>query len=145
MLTKKEFDKFREEANVAMEAIANKYGFNAHCGNIGYTDNSFNLSVKMSAQSVGGMSFEQAEFEKVCHLYGFSKEDFEKEFTYLDSDFILTGFNTRARTTPVLAINKKDGKKYRLSERAVLSVLGVTKSSEVEKPKEKPVDIFDLL
>ena len=112
MLTKQEFASFRKEAEELLQGLANKYNANIKAGRIKYTDNSFNLDVEVTRKEVDGKPFEQAEFEKLAFLYGFSPEDYGKMFNMGGKTFTLYGFKTNARTMPVLA-RGNDGKNYK--------------------------------
>lgn len=114
MLSKKEFDAFRKEAELALGELAKKYNVNIEAGKIKYSSDSFNLDLKVSKKEVNGKSFEQSEFEKYCFLYGFQPEDYNKTFVTSGRKFKLIGFKTSARTMPVLA-QGEDGKNYKFS------------------------------
>jgi len=114
MLSKKEFEAFRNELEEATKALANKYNVNIKAGHIKYTNNSFNLGLEVTKKEINGKSFEQVEFEKLCLLYGFKPEDYNKQFTSHGRKFAIYGFNNRARTMPILA-KGEDGKNYKFS------------------------------
>ena len=123
MLTKLQFADFRKEAEKALEDIAEKYNATVHCGKINYDANSFRLQVEVSKKEVNGVSFEKAEFERYCSMYGFKKEDYQKTFTTGNDQYTLVGFNTKARTMPILAL-KSDGRRYKFGT-YVLKLLDV--------------------
>jgi len=112
MLSKKEFDAFRKETELALIELAKKHNVNIEAGKIKYTSDSFNLDLKVTKKEVNGKSFEQSEFEKYCVLYGFQPEDYNKSFVTSGRKFKLIGFKTSARTMPVLA-QSEDGKSYK--------------------------------
>lgn len=112
MFTKQQFEQFRRESEEALKTIAEKYNVNIKTGKIKYDSDSFDMNVSVTKKEVNGKSFEQAEFEKYCFLYGFSPEDYNKTFISGGKKFILYGFKTSARTMPVLA-KGNDGKNYK--------------------------------
>jgi hypothetical protein len=112
MLTKKEFETFRKELEEVTKELAKKYNANITAGKIKYTNDSFNLDLQVTKKEVNGKSFEQAEFEKYCLLYGFKPTDYNKKFESKGHTYTLTGFKISARTMPVLAV-REDGKCYK--------------------------------
>jgi 16S rRNA U516 pseudouridylate synthase RsuA-like enzyme len=112
MLTKKEFDSFRKETEQVLQVIAQKYNANITAGKIKYTNDSFNLDLQVTKKEIDGKSFEQAEFEKYCMLYGFKPEDYNKQFESKGHRYTLTGFKVSARTMPILA-TREDGKRFK--------------------------------
>lgn len=115
MLTKKEFESFRMEAEKALSDIAKKYNVDIKAGKIKYTNNSFNLDLQINKKEIDGKSFEQVEFEKYCSLYGFRPEDYNKTFTMQGKQFSICGFKPRASKMPVLA-KSNDGKIYKFGQ-----------------------------
>jgi hypothetical protein len=122
MLSKQEFASFRKETEQALQELAKKYNVNIEAAGIKYTSNSFDMTLKMTKKEVNGKSFEQAEFEKHCILYGFKPEDYNKSFVMNGKTYTLCGFKLKARTMPVLARNK-DGQNYKFGEDTVKRLL----------------------
>ena len=146
MLTTKQFDEFRNEANRLLAELAAKYDANIKCGKIKYDTNSFDMNVSVTRKVVSGKSFEQAEFEKMCGFYGFKPEDYKRKFTCQGRVFALKGFNPKARSMPVLA-EDASGKSYKMKQIMVRFTDGVAcESAESVGTVNKPPvdDMFDF-
>ncbi len=122
MLTKKEFQQFRQEADEVLSQLAEKYDINIKAGNISYNKSSFNLKIEATKKEVNGKSFEQAEFEKYCLIYDLQPEDYNREFVYAGKKYNITGFKPRSRKYPVL-VKCDDGKTYKFTKEMVKQVL----------------------
>ena len=112
MLTKEEFKAFRIELEQVTEGLAKKFNVNIKAGKIKYSTDNFNLDLQVTKKEVNGLSFEQAEFEKCCFLYGFKPEDYNKQFESKGHMYTLVGFKSSARTMPVLA-TREDGRRFK--------------------------------
>ena len=110
MLTKIELESLREEAELALAPIAEKYNCEVHAGNITYSDVSAKLSVKFDSKGPGNISAEQNLFNAYCIRYGFKPEDYRKHFIMNGHDYILVGFNISARKN--FCILERDGKEF---------------------------------
>lgn len=115
MFNKQQFAEFRKDVEKALEEVAKKHNVNITAGKINYSDISFDLKLEVKKVEVNGKSFEQAEFEKVCTLYGFTNEDYAKKAIYQGKEFSLVGFNLRKRKSPVM-VKSSDGKGYGMPE-----------------------------
>jgi hypothetical protein len=113
MFTKKEFSDIRNKINKAIEPIAAEYGLEMSAGSISYSNSSFRLSIQAKKKQVNGINFEQAEFLKLCHLYGLKPEDYNEKIIINGEVFRLVGFNINAPKNPLKVIREKDGKEYR--------------------------------
>lgn len=110
MLTKIEFESLRKETELALASIAEKYNCEVHAGNITYSDVSATLSVKFDSKGSGDISAEQNLFNAYCTRYGFETEDYRKHFIMNGHDYILVGFNIKARKN--FCIIERDGKQF---------------------------------
>ena len=105
-----------------MKQIADKYNANIKAGKVKYSDNSFNLDLQVNKKEVSGKSFEQAEFEKYCMLFGFKPTDYNKQFNMNGKTFTIKGLNLKAHKMPVKAVCS-DGKAYKFGEDTVKRLL----------------------
>ena len=115
MLTKKGFDEFRKEVERALGDVAKKYGADIKGGKIGYSENNFTMELKVNKIDIGGISFEQAEFEKYCGLFGLKPEDYNRRITYCGKGYNLIGFKPSASKYNVLA-KCEDGVTYKWTQ-----------------------------
>lgn len=123
--TKEELRTYRIEIEQALQEVAKQHNVNIKAGNISYSANDFKLTLEVSQKEVNGLSYEQAEFNKNCMLYGFKPEDYKKEFSMNGKTFAITGFNHRAHKMPILA-KGNDGKGYKFACDTVKRLIGVT-------------------
>lgn len=117
MLSNKEFKQFRADVDAALASVGEKYGVDIKCGNISYGSNHFDTRLNATKKVVNGVSYEQAEFERVCLIYGFDPEDFGKEFEVQGKTYKLIGFNPKARKKPIIA--ECEGTRYVFDSNAV--------------------------
>lgn len=120
--SKKEFDIFRNEVNIALQTLAEKYNFNIKCGHISYSDIDFKMTVEVKDKEIDGKSYEQANFEKLCLCYGFKPNDYHKQFSFNGNTYTLCGFNPKARKMPVLAANC-NGQKFKFEASSVKKLI----------------------
>jgi hypothetical protein len=97
MLTDSGFDKFRAEAELALQELATKWNVNIKSGHITYDANSFSLTIKVAKKEVNGVPFEQAEFERNCGWSGLQKSDYLKSFIEKGRKYTIIGIKTSSK------------------------------------------------
>lgn len=122
MFNKQEFKNFRNDVEVALREVAEKYNVDIRAGKINYTEIDFNMKLEVKAREVNGVSYEQAEFNEYCVMFGFKESDYNKEFTYGNKKYNLIGFKPRSRKYPVL-VKKEDGKTYKMTTEIVKQLI----------------------
>lgn len=115
---KKEFDTFRTDVKDALKLVAKKYGVDIDCGKINYTDFDFTmqLHVTKNDENTDG---KRLMFEQDCNFYGFSKDDYEREFTTHGKQFKLIGFNRKSPKNCCTIYCITNGKTYKCSAEMV--------------------------
>lgn len=103
--------KFRNEVELALAAVAEKYGCEVAAGNIKYDTTSVDIAVYFKSKGENGESAEEVDFKKHCKDYGFSMEDYGMKFTLDGKTYRLIGFNPRARKNSCI-ITDSNGKQY---------------------------------
>lgn len=76
---RKGFEVFRADVEAALKDVAEKHGVSIDCGKISYTEFDFNMQLKVTKND-GNTNGKKLLFEQDCIFYGFSKEDYEREF-----------------------------------------------------------------
>ena len=114
MLSVMQFKEFRKEVEAALAPIAEKYGTTVKIGSMSYTSTDFKMPLTFVKKEINGKPYEQVEFEKYCHCFGFCQEDYRKEFTYNGEKFKIVGVKPNAPKYPVLAENAK-GEVYKMT------------------------------
>lgn len=107
-----EWAKFREDFQEAVKDLEDKYNISLTPGSIKYTPTSFTMTVK-GLISDGSVSGEQAEFERICGLFGKKPEDYGKTFVSNGKTFRLVGINPKARKYPFVGLELGTGKRYK--------------------------------
>lgn len=118
MLTKAEFKELRERIEKDLAVLADDYGINIKAGNIKYEQNSFNITLNATKKEVNGKSFEQAEFEKLCRIYGLTAEDYLKQVTILGKQYVVCGFSKSASKYPIV-VKDAYGKEFKAPVSAI--------------------------
>lgn len=119
MFTKPELKNFREDFSSAVKELEKKYGVSIELGSITYTANDFHAKMEVKKNVVeGNISYDQAEFEKYCMIFGLTKDFYGKKFSMNGKTFTVSGINTKAHKMPVLA-TCDDGKTYKFASDTV--------------------------
>lgn len=121
--TKTEFDKFRKDVDQALLPLAEKYALSITAGDIRYANDTFSVKVKCARTDAGNL--ELKEFEKCCSLFGFSPDDYMREFTFENEKHALVGFSTGSSKYPCICLNLCNNKRYKLTEDAVKKQMGL--------------------
>ena len=88
---------FRTEVELALAAVAEKYGCEVAAGNIKYDTASVDIAIYFKSKGENGESAEEAEFKRICEDYGFKPEDYNAYVILDDKVYRFVGFNPRAR------------------------------------------------
>ena len=115
---RKGFEVFRVDVEAALKNVAEKHGVSIDCGKISYTEFDFNMQLKVTKND-GNTDGKKLLFEQDCILYGFSKEDYEREFFANGKQFKLVGFNRKSPKNCCSIYCITDGKTYQCSAEMV--------------------------
>ena len=107
-----DWDAFRVDFNEAVKGLKDKYNITLTTGTIRYTPSSFSMPVK-GLISDWDISGEEAEFKRLCNMFGKKPEDYGKTFTSNGKVLKLVGFNTRARKYPFVGEEVGTGRRYK--------------------------------
>lgn len=133
--TIKKFDKptcklVRADIDVAMAAVATKYGIKIQSGRGTFGDTNFTLKIEMSVLDETGVDLKaKREFETLAHFVGLEPGDFARQFTFRGEQYELSGISHRSTKMPILAKNIATGVKFKFGEDTVLRALGRQKPS----------------
>lgn len=109
---RKGFETFRADVEAALKEVAEKHGVTVDCGKISYTDFDFNMQLHVT-KSDDNTDGKRMMFEQECIFYGFSKDDYEREFTANGKRFKLVGFNRKSPKNCCSIYCITDGKTYK--------------------------------
>lgn len=115
--TKEEFTRFRDDCNKALAPLGKTYNIAISAGSLSYSNNKFTLRLECEKTDAGDLR--QQDFEKHCELYGFSAGDYQQEFTFDGTRYMLVGFSVSSPKYPVLCRRMDSGKEYKLTEESV--------------------------
>ena len=106
--------KFRTEVELALAAVAEKYGCEVTAGNIKYDTTSVDIAIYFKSKGENGESAEEMDFKKHCGDYGFKPEDYNATVIFEGKKYSFIGFNPRARKNYCI-IRDAAGKEYATS------------------------------
>lgn len=118
MLTKAEFKELRERIEKDLSKLSEDYGIEIKAGNIKYEQNSFNITLNATKKEVNGKSFEQAEFEKLCRIYGLTADDYMRKIALSGKTYFICGFSRGASKYPII-VKDAYGKQFKAPMSAV--------------------------
>ena len=110
-MTSINFNNFRNEIEVALATVAEKYGCEVTAGNIKYDNTSIDISLAFKAKGENGESAEEVDFKKLCNRYGFGPDDYNSVILAGGKAYRFVGFNTRARKNTCI-LKDANGKTY---------------------------------
>ncbi len=91
----------RNELDVAMKAVTEKYNISHKLGGIRFTETDF--TVKVSVQVGSGADSARLTWEKYAPMFGLKASDFGKSFFHRGAKFKIVGIKPNARNNPVVA------------------------------------------
>lgn len=112
------FNAFREDVEKALEDVAKKYEVEITSGNISYSGVEFTLQLKCISNE-GGTNGKKLLFEQQCSIYGFKKEDYEREFILDKKRFKLVGFNPSSPKNNCQIVCLANGATYKCNDSVV--------------------------
>ena len=113
-MTTVDLKEFRAEVELALAAVAEKYGCEVAAGNIKYDTTSVDLTLYFKSKGENGESAEELDFKKHCKSYGFLPEDYGALIDIEGKLYQFIGFNPRARKNYCI-IRDAAGKEYATS------------------------------
>lgn len=118
-----EFRKFREDFQEAVRSVEEKYALTIEAGNITYSADTFTYKVTCAKTDAGDLK--QKEFERYCASYGFSKDDYKREFVLNGDRYAFVGISAKSYARPCICTNLGNNKQYKLSAEHMKRVLEI--------------------
>lgn len=115
---KQGFDAFRADFQEAVKSVEEKHGVKIDIGGIRYRAYDFTTTMTVT-KSDSGVDGKKEIFEQQCVSYGFSKDDYEREFTLDKKRFKLIGFNPKSPKNCCSIHCITDGNTYKCSAETV--------------------------
>ena len=127
----------------ALEKVADEYGVSIKRKNGSFMPSNYTLKLEASVIASDGiaLSKEVEDFKDYCHDYNLEQADLYRVFSVNGISYKLKGLSIRSRKHPILALNLKNGKTYKLPERIVQKALYRTVKKEV--PQWTPYNRVD--
>lgn len=114
---------------VALEKVAAEHGLVVEYNGGSFDSESFKPKFVFKSGNA-----DRTAFERVCWMYGLERGDFGAEFddTFSPTErrYRVVGINTRASRMPILCEDVATGKRYRLTEAAVVRGLKIARELE---------------
>lgn len=111
MIKRKDLAVYRKAINEALAPVGQEYGLEFSCGNAEFNDYSFvfKLNGIVKSKEVNG---EKEMFKQRAVIYGFSPDDYGREFISNGKQYRFIGFNDKARVNCCITLCLEDNKKY---------------------------------
>jgi hypothetical protein len=123
-MNSKTLDNFRADFNEAMKELEKKYGVSVDLGNMRYTNDFFRSKIEVTNIGQNGEDAEKAKFCMFCGKYGFSIDDYKKEFEHQGITFQLIGFDTRKRKRPCICKDLGSNREYVFTPETLWKLFG---------------------
>lgn len=139
----KQFDKnnlqaLRLEMNAALASLEAKHGVKFRVGNCTYTAQqvTYKLEVGLVNENGAVETKDRESFRINAPLYGFEKDDLDKQIVYGGKLYRIDGLRTTSWKNPITIKEIKTGKSYQAPANAVLRAMG----RKVEGMSAGPLD-----
>ena len=123
MIDKQTLENFRQDFKQAMQALETKYGFVIELGRITYTATSFTGKLEVN-EGDSKDDVNEKDFYKYCSMYGLSKDDYDRRFTFQGNDYIVVGIRPSKRKYPICCQQVQNGTTYGFTAECVKRCLG---------------------
>ena len=120
--TNANLDLMRTEMDAALAAVSAKYGVTIETGNIRYAADRLNFKTSLEVNIGTKSNAQQAEWDRHCGSYGFTKADFGKPFVSNGQSFTISGLKPRGKKYNILA-KTAAGKCYKFAATRVQSLI----------------------
>lgn len=141
---KKLLTDFRKDFEEVTKDLERKYGFEIKLGNISYSSDGASFEGKIHAIKVEeGKTGEQIKFEKECESYGFTPQDYKKEYIVDNKKYLLVGFKPKATVNKYIIEDAQTGEKYNCNSgflgigKLTYKDVDVRTVQDVQKDKDK--------
>ena len=115
----------REEVNVLLKPLEEKFGVKMELGRATYSHNNFTFKLEGSRldESGSAVTKEAEAFKMLAKMHGLEADDLGKTFKAQGKEFTITGLSTKSSKFPIIA-KGSDGKSYKFPIDAVKLYLG---------------------
>lgn len=110
-----EAKKIQEEVNKKLNKVLQKYNFGVESIGMTYNLDGSKFSLNIHCQNLDKNLMEKVkedEFKNLCKFYGFKESDYKVTFKDGNEEFMLVGFNTKARKNSCILIRVQDNKEF---------------------------------
>ena len=125
--TKAQFEEMRADIEKALSEVAKKYKCTVTAGSIKYSDILVNIDLQFKSGE-NAEDYERAAFEQNCRNFGFAPSDYLAPCVIQGNVYYLCGFLPRGRKYTV-EIKDKQGKKYKITEMAVMAGIAAARKN----------------
>lgn len=118
---RKIYDSFRKE----VENMFAHTEFSISKVNCRYGDNDIKFTVTIERPDKNGLSKDESALDVYAEIYGLPKGLLNKKITMRGKTFEIIGFVPRRHRYPIMALETKSGKEFKLTTESVKLALGV--------------------
>jgi hypothetical protein len=129
----KQFDRnnlkvLRADIDAALKAVGEKHGIVLTCGNASFLPTTATLKVECATKAADGqiVTREAEDFKRYAAMIGMQPSDLGKTFRQNGKTFKIEGYNSKARTMPIIAKDVASGRGYKFSIETVKVFLNAT-------------------
>lgn len=115
------FKEFRTDLNKAMESLGKKYNITLTAGNISYDNTTFTIKINGKRDDIDVDKERFMEMLGYMQYYGFTQDDYKKEFEVKGRKYSLVGFKP-GNKYDVIA-QRDDGKQFAMVSGGVIKAL----------------------
>jgi hypothetical protein len=128
-----DLDTLSSEINAAIAAVMTKHGLSGKVGRAAYMRDGSSVEFKLHVATIVKNADGEAEAQSrellalktYAKLNGITDEMIKKPFTSNGVEFILTGYNTRAKSAPYQATRVSDGARFKFPRAMIQRAYGV--------------------
>ena len=123
MIDKQTLQNFRNDFAEAMKDLEQKYGLVIELGNIRYSSTSFEGKISCK-EGESKDEVNAQDFYRYCTMYGLSRDDYDRRFTFQGEDYIVVGIRPSKRKYPICCTQVSTGQTYGFTAELVKRCLG---------------------
>lgn len=125
MINNETLKALRGEINAALESVGKKYNVQLVADSCKYNSHFATFKLNVSNLSEDGQVVDEhmSYLRTMRKVFGLTEEHLNQTFKIGSEDYVLSGYNPRARTRDAIITKLSDGKKYMASMQTVTDIL----------------------
>ena len=125
MINKDMIKAIRGEINAALESVGKKYNVKLDADACTYNSHvaTFKLNVNNLSEDGNAVDEHMSYLLRMHKIFGLTEEHLNQTFKIGSEDYVLSGYNPRARIRDAIITKLSDGKRYTASMQTVTDIL----------------------